>query len=161
MSIPESKFNIHRYLTVEGLEKLKKEFDERKQLRQEIAKRIEFARGQGDISENSEYDTAKNEQGENESRLIEIEDILGRAEIISKKEKSASIQFCSSVSLKKEGSDEIEKYLLVGAEEADPLSGKISHESPLGQTLLGKKKGDIIKVFTPKGKINYNIIDVG
>ena len=161
MQTPEFQFNNAEYLTAEGLNRLKKELDERRERRQEIIKHIEFAREQGDLTENTEYDSAKNEQGENESRILGIEDILSRAVIISKKEKTADIRLCSSVSLQKEGSDEIEKYFLVGSEEADPLAGKISHESPLGAMLLGKKKGENIKVLTPNGKINYTIIDVG
>lgn len=161
MEIPELQFNNPEYLTAEGLDKMKNELNERRERRYEIVKHIEFAREQGDLTENTEYDSAKNEQGENESRIIEIEDILSRLVIISKKEKTADIRLCSLVSLQKEGSDEIEKYFLVGSEEADPLAGKISHESPLGASLLGKKKGENIKVITPNGKINYTIIDVG
>jgi transcription elongation factor GreA len=164
MQTPESQFNNvnnPEYLTIEGLDKLKKELEERRERRQEIVKHIEFAREQGDLTENTEYDSAKNEQGENESRIMDIEDILSRAVIISKKEKTADIRLCSLVSLQKEGSEEIEKYSLVGSEEADPLAGKISHESPLGASLLGKRKGENIKVLTPNGKITYTIIDVG
>jgi len=160
MQTPESQqFENPVYLTSEGLEELKKELEERKQRRQEIIKNIEAARGQGDLTENSEYDSAKNEQGENESRILELEDILRRAVIISKESKG-NIQLGSLVRLMREGSNSPEEYLIVGPEEANPLEGKISNESPLGGALIGKKKGESVKIFTPNGKINYTIIDV-
>lgn len=159
-TLESQQFENPEYLTSEGLEELKRELEERKQRRLEIAQKIEFARNQGDLAENAEYDSAKNEQGENESRIMEIEDVLRRAVIISK-ESRGDIQLGSLARLQKEGGEAPEEYLLVGPEEASPLEGKISHESPLGSALIGKKKGETVKVLTPNGKINYTIIDVG
>jgi transcription elongation factor GreA len=160
MQTPESQFDNPEYLTQKGLEELNGELEERKKRRSEIAKKIESAREQGDLMENTEYDSAKNEQGENESRIMEIEDILRRAVIISKENKS-SVQLGSSVRLQKDASDIPEDYFLVGPEEANPSEGKISNESPLGSALIGKKKGENVKILTQNGKINYTIIDVG
>jgi len=154
------QFDNPEYLTAEGLEELKRELEERKQNRQEIAKIIESAREQGDLMENAEYDSAKNKQGENESRIMEIEDIRRRVVIILK-EGGDNIHLGSSVRLKKESSNLIEEYFLVGPEEADPLEGKISYESPLGSALIQKTKDSVVKVLTPNGEIiNYTIIDV-
>lgn len=155
----ESQFENPEYLTSQRFEELKQELEEKKQNRQEIAESIESARGQGDLMENTEYDSAKNKQGENEGRIMELEDILRRAVIISK-EGGNDIQLGSSVRLQREGNDAPEEYFLVGPEEASPLEGKISNESPLGNALIGKKKGESIKVLTPNGKIEYTIIDI-
>ncbi len=156
------KFNKDmEYLSKEGFESLQKELEELKMARrQEIADRLEYAKRLGDLSENAEYQSAKEEWAMNEGRIAEIEDILSRAVIIEK-EHSADVQLGSSVSLKRSGSEEIENYSLVGSEEADSMSGKISYESPLGSALIGKKKGSKVEVLTPNGKINYTIIDVG
>ena len=162
MITPESpQVNNPEYLSQEGIKRLEKELDELKNLRrQEIAERLEYAKSLGDLSENTEYESAKEEQLMNESRIAELDDILSRAVII-KKEHSVNVQLGSTVSVKREGSEGTEKYSIVGPEEADSLGGKISHESPLGRSLLGKKKGENIEVLTPNGKINYTIIDVG
>ncbi len=148
------------YLTQEGLEHLEKELEELKNKRQEIASRIAEARSLGDITENAEYQSAKDDQLMNEEEIAEKEKIWSCAVIITK-EHTADIRLGSSFSLKKEGGDEEEKYSLVGSEEADPLDGKISHESPLGSALIGKKKGEVVEVFTPGGKVIYTISDVG
>ncbi len=162
MQTPESQFNNPEYLSQEGLEKLKKELEELTKVRRfEFAAKIENAREQGDISENAEYEIAKEEQLRNEARIAEIEDILSRAVLIFKERGGVYVRLGSSFSLKKEGGDAIDKYFLVGPEEADSLAGKISHESPLGVALLGRKKGEKVQVLTPNGKINYTIIDVG
>ena len=162
MKTPESQFNNPEYLSQEGLEKLKKEFEElTKSRRFELSKKIENALAQGDLSENAEYEIAKEEQLRNEVRIAEIEDILSRAVLILKESGGIYVRLGSSVFLKKEGSDVIDKYSLVGPKEADSLAGKISHESPLGVALLGRKKGEKVQVLTPNGKINYTIIDVG
>ncbi len=159
MKSPELNFDDSEYLSKEGFEHLQKEKGDRIIRREEIAGRLEYAKSLGDISENTEYQSAKDEQWRNESRIAKLEDILSRAKLILK-EKSPRIQLGSLVSIKKEQSEEIENYSIVGHEEADPLSGKISHESPIGGALLGKKSGEIIEVITPGGKISYNIIDV-
>ncbi|MDP3051888.1 MAG: transcription elongation factor GreA [bacterium] len=167
MRSPEFQFNKaedlaenSEYLSSEGFDGLQKELEELKiKRRQEIADRLEYAKSLGDLTENTEYQSAKDDQISNEIRIAEIEDILSRAVLISK-EHGANIQLGSVISIKKESNDAVNKYSLVGAEEADPMEGKISNESPLGSSLIGKKKGDTIEVITPKGKITYTIIDV-
>jgi transcription elongation factor GreA len=162
MKTPERQFNNinAEYISKEGLEKLRKELDELKTIRRrKIAERLEYAKSLGDLTENAEYYNAKEAQIINETRIAEIEDILSRAVIISK-EDSNYIQPGSTIFLKKEGANETEKYSIVGPEEADSLKGKISYESPLGNALIGKKKSETIEVLTPKGKINYTIINV-
>lgn len=165
MPLPESspQFNIEEpvYLTSKGLEELKKELEE---INKEIpiaVRALEEASQQGDRSESAEYDVAKEKQERLFERKKEVENILSRAVIITK-EYIGNIQLGSSVSLKKEGSDEEEKYTLVGPEEPGLLlDGKISHESPLGSALIGKKKGERVEAITPIGKLIYIIEDVG
>ncbi len=167
MRSPEFQFNKaedlaenSEYLSSEGFDELQKELEDLKtKRRQEIADRLEYAKSLGDLTENTEYQSAEDDQISNESRIAEIEDILSRAVLISK-EHGANIQLGSVISIKKEGDDAVNKYSLVGAEEANPMDGKISNESPLGSSLIGKKKGDTIEVLTPNGKIIYTIIDV-
>ena len=162
MQTPESQFNNPEYLPAEGYEELKKELDELENQRlPEIAKLLEETRSDGDLAENAAYQSVKDKQGILEEERAKKIDILSRAVIISKEKRSENIQLGSTVSLKKDNTDEIEKYSLIGAEEADPLKGKISNESPLGSALIGRKKGEKINVLTPNGKINYTIIDVG
>ena len=162
MKTPESQFNNPEYLSQEGLEKLRKELEELTKVRRfELSEKIGNALAQGDLSENAEYEIAKEEQSRNEIRIAEIEDILSRAVLISKESGGTYVRLGSSVSLKKEGGGAIDKYSLVGPKEADSLEGKISNESPLGHALLGKKKGEKVRAITPNGEINYTIIDVG
>jgi len=162
METLESQFNSPAYLTQEGLENLKKELEYLIKVRRfELADKIKNAREQGDLSENAEYDIAKEEQARNEDRITELMDILSRVVIIPKESGGTYVKLGSSFSLKKEGSDEIKKYSLVGKDEVDSLGGKISNESPLGHALLGRKKGDKVRAITPNGEINYTIIDVG
>ncbi len=154
------QFNNREYLTPEGYEELKRELDEIENQRLlEVAKDLEDAIKDGDLTENSAYQTAKEKQGMLYKRIEEINVTLSRAEIILK-EKTSEIQFGSSVSLQKENSAEMEKYFLVGPEEADSLKGKISYKSPLGASLLGKRKGEKVEILSPNGKINYTIINV-
>lgn len=149
------------YLSADGFKVLEEKLNcLRKQRRQEIADRLEYAKSMGDLTENAEYQTAKEEQLINESRIAEIEDILSRAVIIAK-ETGVEIRLGSLVFVKKDKSDQAEKYYIVGSEEANPIKGKISYESPLGNALLGRKKGENVRVLTPNGKIKYTIIDVG
>ena len=156
---PEEITGEPEYLTQEGFEDLHKELEDLQSEILNIAGELEKAIDDGDLTENASYQELKNRQGSVQSRINELEDILGRAVLILK-EKSSNIQLGSSVSLRKEGSDKVEKFSLVGAEEANPMKGKISNESPLGMELLGKKKGDRAEAFAPSGKVIYNIIDV-
>ncbi len=153
--------HMTKYLTKEGLEKLQKELEYLKNTkRKEVAEKLKQAIAQGDLKENAGYDTAKDEQGFLEARIRELKGIIGQAEIVKKEEKESNkIQMFSVVSLS--SPDGEEKFQLVGPEEADILGNKISFQSPLGEALLNKKKGDIVRVCTPGGKTEYKIIEVG
>jgi len=145
-------------LTADGLETLKKELAGLKTERQPaVIERIKRAKEYGDLSENAEYDDAKNEQGFVAGRIAEIEEILKKAKVVTKNGDGA-IQLGSQVKVHIDGEEEI--YTIVGAAEADPLQKKISHESPLGKALLGKKIGDRVEVKAPAGTILYTIRSV-
>ena len=144
-------------ITTDGRKELEAELEKLKGRRGEIAEKIADARGYGDLSENAEYDAAREEQGLVESRIAEIEDILTNAEII-KASRASSVGLGSKVELKN-GSKTVH-YHIVGPVEANPLEGKISNESPIGLALMGKKVGDSASVVTPKGEITYKIVVV-
>lgn len=141
-------------ITDSGRKELEKELKELKSRRGEIAEKIAEARSFGDLSENAEYDAAREEQGLLETRVIEIEDILQHASII-KSADATVVGLGSAVELK--NSDKTVTYTVVGPVEADPMEGKISDESPIGQALMGKKVGDEVTISTPKGEIVYTI----
>lgn len=145
-------------ITDAGKKELENELAELKSRRGAIADKIAEARDYGDLSENAEYDSAREEQGLVESRIAEIEDILLNAEIISAS-RSSSVKLGSKVELKM-GKKTV-TYHVVGPVEADPLAGKISNESPIGLALMGKKIGDIATITTPKGEIQYEVVKVG
>lgn len=145
-------------ITEEGRHELEEELEELKGRRGGIADKIAEARDFGDLSENAEYDSAREEQGLVESRIAEIEDILLNAEII-KAPKGSKVSLGSKVELKT-GKKTV-AYTIVGPVEADPLEGKISNESPIGLALMGKKVGDIAVITTPKGDIQYEIVKIG
>lgn len=142
------------HLTKEGKAELEAELVELKGRRGEIAEKIADARDYGDLSENAEYDSAREEQGLVETRIAEIEDILLNADIIELGKGDGTIRVGSTVDLHN-GRDV--SYIIVGPVEADPLEGKISNESPIGQALLGKKKGDKVTITTPKGETTYEV----
>lgn len=144
-------------ITAEGKAELEKELGELKSRRGEIADKIAEARDYGDLSENAEYDAAREEQGLVESRIAEIEDILLNAELI-KASKKSTIGIGSKVELKN-GAKSV-NYHVVGPVEANPVEGKISNESPIGLALMGKKVGEKVVVSTPKGDISYSIVTV-
>jgi transcription elongation factor greA len=141
-------------ITDSGRKELEKELAELKSRRGEIAEKIAEARSFGDLSENAEYDAAREEQGLLETRVIEIEDILQHASII-KSADATVVGLGSAVELK--NGDRTVTYTVVGPVEADPMEGKISDESPIGQALMGKKVGDEVTISTPKGEIVYTI----
>ena len=145
-------------ITNEGKKELEAELEQLKSRRGDIAEKIAAARDYGDLSENAEYDAAREEQGLVESRIAEIEDIIQNAEIIKASRKS-TIGLGSKVELKN-GSKTI-AYHVVGPVEANPIEGKISNESPIGLALVGKKEGDKAVVATPKGEISYTVVKVG
>jgi len=152
--------NGKKYLSEEGFRKLKKELSELKDIkRKEIAAKLEYARSLGDLSENSEYNAAKAVQELNETRILEVEDILGRAVLITKTI-SLNVNLGSTVVAKRNDLNTEEQYTIVGSEEADPAQNKISNESPLGQAFLGKAKGHKISVTTPNRVVEYVIVDI-
>lgn len=149
-------------LTAEGLEKLEKELDYLKSTkRQEVAEKIKEARGQGDLSENSEYDEAKNEQAQVEGRIAELESILKNAQVLeqddidTKEVSIGCIVKVKNVALKKDMEFEI-----CGSAESDPAMGRISDESPVGRALLGKKVNNKVVVNTPAGELTFKILSI-
>lgn len=147
----------HYQITAEGKKELEAELVELKSRRGAVADKISEARDFGDLSENAEYDAAREEQGLLETRIAEIEEIINHAEII-KATKKSTIGLGSTVELK-DGSKKV-SYTVVGPVEANPLEGKVSNESPIGMALYGKKVDDKITITTPKGDISYTIVSV-
>ena len=143
-------------ITAEGRQELEKELTQLKGRRGEIADRIAEARDYADLSENAEYDSAREEQGVVETRIAEIEDILMNAEEIKAK-KGGKIHLGSRVTLKNGTTKE---DTIVGPVEADPVNGKISDQSPIGVALMGKTEGDKVTISTPKGDVEYKIVSV-
>jgi len=146
--------NKNYQITKEGKLELEKELAELKGRRGEVAEKIAVARDFGDLSENAEYDAAREEQGLLETRISEIEDILQHAEII-KTTKSSKVKVGSTVDIKT--GDKTVTYKVVGPVEANPLEGKISNESPIGKELMNKQIGDEVFIVTQKNKIKYRI----
>lgn len=146
------------YLTKEGSEKLKKEYEHLIQVRRrEVTDRIAKAREYGDISENSEYDTAKEEQSFVEGRILELEEILRNATVVDQSQKSSEVQIGSKVRV--EVDREEDEFVIVSPIEADPMQGKISNESPVGTALLGAKVGDVVTVSSTI-KSTYKILEI-
>jgi transcription elongation factor GreA len=150
---------MSQYFSPEGLEKLKSEYEERTTtVRAEIANRLKEAKDQGDLSENQEYSDAKEAQAMNEGRIEEIKAILEHAVLIDENATSHVITVGSAI-VAKIGKDNRE-FRIVGASEADPANGLISNESPLGAAFIGHKKGDHVTVHTPKGPVEYTIVEI-
>lgn len=149
--------------TVEGMKRLQDELEERKTvISGQIAEQLKEARAQGDLSENSEYDEAKDAQAKNEARIMEIEEILKNAEIIDESEISKTkISLGSKVTLRDEETKEEIQYEIVNAKDADIFSNRISQDSPVGKAIIGKKKGNVIEVTTVAGAFKYKIIKIG
>lgn len=152
----------HVFLTPEGLIKLENELDISKTVRRkEIATRIKTALDFGDLSENSEYDQAKNEQAQLEERIAKLETMLRNAKLIDEDEITTDVvSIGSKVVVNDLEYDEEMEYVIVGSAEADPFEGKISNESPLGSSLLGKEPGDQVEVKVPDGSIKYEILKI-
>ena len=148
-------------LTAAGLDKLKAELEDLKSnKRPQVISRIEEAVSYGDLSENSEYDDAKNEQGFVEGRIAELEEMLNTAQIVQSNDGDhGKVTLGTTVSVKHHGATS--KFTIVGAAEADPTEGLISNESPLGQALIGLKVGDTAVAETPKGETKYEIVSIG
>lgn len=149
-------------LTQEGLKKLEEELDTLKSVkRREVAERIKVAIGYGDISENSEYEDAKNEQAFIEGRVITLEKMLRNARIINDDEvDTETVNIGSKVILKDLEFGETVEYTIVGTAESDPSQNKISNESPVGKAIIGMKKGSTVDVNVPAGIIQYKIMDI-
>lgn len=148
-------------LTYEGSKNLEEELKDLKVVkRKDIAGKIKEARSQGDLSENAEYDAAKEEQAEIEIRILKIENMLRNAEIIKEVEDSDIVCIGNSVKLYDNEFQEEVIYTLVGSAEADPFNGKVSNESPIGLALIGHKVDDVIDVNAPNGTINFKILEI-
>jgi transcription elongation factor GreA len=149
-------------LTPDGLKKLEEELENLKSVkRREVAERIKIAIGYGDISENSEYEDAKNEQAFIEGRIITLEKMLRNARIINNDEIDVDmVGIGSTVLVEDLEFNEKMEYTIVGTAESDPMQNKISNESPVGKAILGKKKGAVVEVNTPAGIIHYKILDI-
>lgn len=149
------------YVSEEGLKKLKDEYDYLKVTRrQEVAAALKQAKAFGDLSENSEYDEAKNEQAEVEGRIAELEELLANVKLIDGTEKSATVSVGSVVKVKDNSLKQEFTYTIVGSTESDPFNDKISDESPIGAALLGKKPGQTVSAETPAGIVKLKILEI-
>lgn len=149
-------------MTYDGLKKMEQELENLKTVRRkEVAEKIKDARGQGDLSENAEYDAAKEEQGEIESRIVQLENLLRNAEVIDEDVlKMDVVNLGSKVTVLDVEFDEEMEYTIVGSTEADPMNGRISNESPLGMALLGQKVGATVMADTPDGEVAFKILNI-
>lgn len=151
------------FITQEGLDKIKAELERMKTVeRKEVQKMIGEAKSYGDLSENSEYDAAKTKEAQLETKIIELENKIKYAKIISAEDMNTShVTVGSTVRIYDEEFEEEIEYRIMGEDESDPLNGKISNTSPVGSALLGKKVGDVVKVQTPGGEAVYKILKIG
>lgn len=149
-------------MTAEGQQKLQAELEQLKTVkRQEVIARIKIARGFGDLSENSEYESAKDEQSVVETRISQIEEMLRYADVVDASNTDPDeVTIGKTVSFKEDGEDEEESYTIVGAAESDPSVGKISNDSPIAKALIGHKKGDNVEIETPGGSFSVVIVSV-
>ncbi len=150
-------------ITAEGLRKLEEELAQRKgSIREEIVERLKEARAQGDLSENSEYDQAKEDQGKNEGRILELEMMIKTAVIIDTSASGAEgvVTLGRTVVLKDMETGDEETYIVVGTTEADPFNNRISNESPVGSAILGQKVHTVVVANTPAGELSYEILEI-
>lgn len=149
------------YITEQGLEKIKKELDTLINVeRQNIAQRIQEAKELGDLSENAEYSSAKDDQAFLEMKIAEMENTIKNAEIIDNTHNSNGVVQVGSTVKFKDDNGNNKEYTIVGSHESDPTQGNISNESPIGRAFLGKQKGDIVEFQAPKGIIKFKIIAI-
>jgi transcription elongation factor GreA len=146
------------HLTKEGIDELTREHKDLVAQRGPVAERIKAAREFGDLAENAEYISAREEQERVEGRIAEIENVLQNGEVIKKPRGDSKVQLGSKVSLKANG--KTKSFQVVGTVEADPINGKISDESPIGKALLGKKEGDEVEIVTPVEACTYKIVNI-
>ncbi|GFP77938.1 transcription elongation factor GreA [Clostridium fungisolvens] len=154
---------VKKYMmTYEGVKKLEDELEFLKTVkRKEITEKIKVALGYGDLSENSEYDEAKNEQAFTEGRIIQLENMLKNAVVVDESEISTdTVTIGSIVKVKDYDFDEEVEYIIVGSAEADPMENKISNESPVGSALMGKKVGDIVEAVVPSGVSKFEVLGI-
>lgn len=157
--VPSGKDAKTVYLTATGLKNLQEEYDDLvNNKRHAVSARIQKAREYGDLSENAEYAEAKDEQSFIEGRILELDQILSNASVIDESSRGDTVQLGSKVIVHLNGRDI--DFTIVGAQEANPVKKLISHESPLGQALIGKKVGSTVDVEAPVGKVTYKIISV-
>jgi len=151
------------YYTKEGLEKLKNELTLLKgRGRADIARQIAEARDKGDLSENAEYDAAKDAQGLLEAKIAQLEEIVSNARLLDESQIDTDvISILSRVTIRNKKNNATVTYLLVSEEEADLKAGKISTQSPIGKGLLGKRKGDLASIKTPAGEIEFEVVEIG
>ena len=148
------------YLTQEGLDELRKELDELIQVkRPEVITALKDARAQGDLSENAEYDAARNDQAQVEARIQELEAMIEKAEII-KEVDTTSVSLGTKVTIEYLDDNEQEEYSIVGSKEADPFTNKISNESPIARAILGHKVGETVSVDSPNGKYDVKVVSI-
>jgi transcription elongation factor GreA len=148
-----------RYLSQERFDELSAELTNLKTVKRiEVAQRLKTAKEYGDLSENSEYTEAREEQASVETRIAELEDLLKNTEIITKTKGHDTVRIGSTIVVRRAGKEKT--YTIVGSYEADPLTGKISDESPLGKTFIGKKVGDRVVAETPAGTATYEIVHI-
>ncbi len=148
------------YLTEEGLDEIKKELEELKLVkRPEVISALKDARAQGDLSENAEYDAARTEQAVVEARIKDLETMIERAIVITKTD-SDTVTVGSKVTIEYVDDKETEQYLIVGSQEADPFTNKISNESPIAKAIIGKKENDIVSVDSPNGTYDVKIVKI-
>lgn len=146
-------------ITKAGLEALKKELDKLVDVkRPRLVERLAYARGQGDLSENNDYQSAKEELEFMDGRISELEEVLRNAAVVKANGKTHGVAIGTKVTLKYNGNKHV--FEIVGDWEADPVNKKISHESPLGKSLCGKKIGEKVKVEAPAGKVTYEILEI-
>lgn len=150
------------FFTPEGLKKTEAELEELKSVtRREIAEKIKIALGYGDLSENAEYDQAKNEQAKVEERISKLENMIRNSVIVDDNSLDKNtVNIGSTVEVREVGTKDIEEFTIVGSAETDPLEGKISNESPVGSALIGKKVGEVASVEVPGGILDYEIVSV-
>jgi transcription elongation factor GreA len=158
----QSKSSMEVKLTAEGLKQLEEELEYRKTVkRKEIADEIKVALSFGDLSENSEYDEAKNNQGQNEARILELETRLKHVVVIDESDLTTDVvRIGVKVRLLDVDLNEVEIYQIVGSTEANPLGGSISDECPVGRAVMGKHAGETFEVETPGGVIHYKVVDI-
>lgn len=148
-------------LTKEGLAELEAELENLKNVKRiEVAQRIKVALGYGDLSENSEYESAKMEQAMVEGQILELENKIRNASVIETNSSASTVSVGSTVRLFLEARNMEMEYTIVGSTEADPAKRRISNESPLGMAIIGHKKGDVVPVAAPKGTLEYKILDI-